>query len=70
MFFNMNIPSLNNQRYTCMKLIRYILGAAILTGFLAGCSKDSFDPASKSRQDFEGTWTGSISTFKNSKLLS
>lgn len=52
-----------------MKLFRYILGAAILTGFLAGCSKDSFDPASKSRQDFEGTWTGSISTFKNNKLL-
>jgi hypothetical protein len=34
-----------------------------------GCKKGSFDAASKTRQDFVGTWEGTVSTFKNNQLL-
>ena len=36
--------------------------------FASGCKKKSFDPASKSQQDFTGTWTGQLTTFKDNKL--
>jgi hypothetical protein len=35
----------------------------------AGCKKKSFDPTTKSQEDFIGTWKGGISTFKNNQLL-
>lgn len=43
-----------------------IIGAIFLIPF-SGCKKKSFDPSGKSREDFIGTWQGSISTFKNNK---
>ncbi|MEI7660941.1 MAG: hypothetical protein WCK34_02025 [Bacteroidota bacterium] len=46
-----------------------ILCVVIMAPF-AGCKKkQGFDPMAKGRNDFIGTWTGSISTFKNNKLL-
>ncbi len=46
-----------------------IIIAVILIPF-AGCKKkSSFDPTVKGQSDFIGTWRGSISTFKNNKLL-
>ncbi len=35
----------------------------------SGCTKKSFDPTTKSREDFIGTWQGSVSTFKNNKFV-
>ncbi len=44
------------------------IGLLALVPF-AGCKKKSFDPASKSLQDFVGTWEGTITTFKENKLM-
>ncbi|HPS61753.1 MAG TPA: hypothetical protein PLK82_01765 [Bacteroidales bacterium] len=44
------------------------IGLLMLIPF-AGCKKKGFDPASKTLQDFIGTWEGSITTFKENKLL-
>ena len=52
-----------------MRTLIRILTIPILLAALAGCSKDSFDPASKTRSDFMGTWKGTISTFKDNKLM-
>ena len=48
-------------------LIIMVLAVSMLP--FTGCKKKSFDPTGKSREDFIGTWKGSISTFKNNKLL-
>jgi hypothetical protein len=45
-----------------------LISAVFLIPFL-GCKKKSFDPTGKSQADFIGTWTGSISTFKNNKVI-
>jgi hypothetical protein len=52
-----------------MKNYLLILVSIIFLIPFAGCKKKSFDPASKSSEDFIGTWKGNISTFKNNKLL-
>jgi len=52
-----------------MKSFLLILISAILLIPSPGCKKKSFDPSGKSREDFIGTWTGTISTFKNNQLL-
>lgn len=52
-----------------MKSYLLIIILAILIIPFAGCKKKSFDPTSKSQDDFIGTWKGSISTFKNNKLM-
>lgn len=52
-----------------MKRYHFILLSAIFFLPFSGCRKDSFDPTTKSREDFIGTWAGSISTFKNNQLL-
>jgi hypothetical protein len=43
-----------------------LFSALILLG--TGCKKKSFDPTAMSQQDFIGTWTGQLTTFKNNKL--
>ncbi len=50
------------------KYLLILICATVLIPF-AGCKKDSFDPTGKSQNDFIGTWNGSISTFKNNKLV-
>lgn len=52
-----------------MKNHLLVILCVILIIPFSGCKKKSFDPSVKSRQDFIGTWKGSISTFKNNKLL-
>ncbi|MCX6268044.1 MAG: hypothetical protein NTW16_11895 [Bacteroidetes bacterium] len=52
-----------------MKRYFIILVCAIFLIPFSGCKKNAFDPSSKSVGDFVGTWKGSISTFKNNKLL-
>jgi len=53
-------------------MTRYLLlviCAVIMIPF-SGCKKNKgFDPMSKSPNDFIGTWHGTISTFKNNKLI-
>jgi len=34
-----------------------------------GCKKVSFDPAKQGREDFIGSWAGTISTFKDNQLM-
>ena len=36
---------------------------------ITGCKKDSFDPSSVGLSDFSGTWSGTLTTFKNNKLM-
>ncbi|MDP1622315.1 MAG: hypothetical protein Q8M08_08240 [Bacteroidales bacterium] len=52
-----------------MKRYIFILISVTLLLPFTGCKKKSFDPTSKSREDFAGIWKGSISTFKSNKLL-
>jgi hypothetical protein len=52
-----------------MKTYLYIFISILFIIPFAGCKKKSFDPTTKSQQDFVGTWKGGISTFKNNKLL-
>ncbi|MFZ4521578.1 MAG: hypothetical protein ACOYNC_07725 [Bacteroidales bacterium] len=52
-----------------MKNYLLVLISAILLFPIMGCKKKSFDPTTKSREDFIGTWKGTISTFKYNKLL-
>ena len=52
-----------------MKSYLLILLSAILLVPFMGCKKKSFDPTTKSRENFIGTWKGSISTFKNNQLV-
>ncbi|MCX6277514.1 MAG: hypothetical protein NT004_05395 [Bacteroidetes bacterium] len=35
----------------------------------SSCKKKSFDPMTKSQGDFIGTWTGTLTTFKNNKQM-
>ena len=52
-----------------MKTSLKILICATIVITLAGCKKKSFDPASKGQSDFVGTWTGTLTSFKNNKLV-
>ena len=52
-----------------MKSYLLILISVIFIIPFSGCKKKSFDPTGKSREDFIGTWKGTITTFKNNQLL-
>lgn len=52
-----------------MKNYLLILLSAIFLIPILGCKKKSFDPTVKTREDFIGTWIGTITTFKNNKLI-
>ncbi|MCX6305837.1 MAG: hypothetical protein NT040_12810 [Bacteroidetes bacterium] len=52
-----------------MKSYFLIFISAMLLIQFSGCKKKSFDPTSKTQDNFIGTWKGSISTFKDNKLL-
>ncbi len=51
---------------------RYLLLVACVVMMIpfSGCKKkQSFDPTTKSQDEFIGTWRGTISTFKNNRLM-
>jgi len=59
-----------NQRYiNYMKNHLIILIFSALIIFTASCKKKSFDPMTKGQGDFIGTWTGTLTAFKNNKLI-
>ncbi len=51
------------------RYLLFLICALVLTAF-PGCKKKSgFDPLTKSQSDFIGTWKGTISSFKDNKLI-
>lgn len=52
-----------------MKRTIILLLAPIMIFFADACKKKSFDPMSKSQSEFIGTWTGTLTTFKNNKVM-
>lgn len=52
-----------------MKRILIIFLVPALLLLLTTCKKAGFDPMSKSQSDFIGTWSGTLTAFKNNKLI-
>jgi len=48
-------------------LLLLILPLVLLS--FTGCKKKGFDPTTRDREDFVGTWKGTITAFKNNQLL-